>query len=101
MLNMKARLILALALVHLPAIATDMTGNWKAQFDSQIGLQKYTYTLKQEGNTLTGTAKCEIGGEKHESKLQQGKVEGDAVSFVELLNFRGNDLEIRYNGAVS
>jgi enterochelin esterase-like enzyme len=93
--------ILSLSLLSLSAFAADITGIWKAEFDTQIGVQKYTFALKQEGNSVTGKANSEIGGEKHESKLKDGKVEGDAVSFVELLNFQGNDLEIRYAGKVS
>jgi enterochelin esterase-like enzyme len=85
----------------LSTLAADLTGRWKAQFDTQIGLQKYTFTLKQEGNSVTGKANSEIGGEKYESKLKDGKVEGDTVSFVEELNFQGNDLEIRYQGKLS
>ena len=30
--------------------AADVTGVWKAEFDTQIGVQKYTYTLKQDGD---------------------------------------------------
>jgi hypothetical protein len=38
---------LALAALPCLAFAADVTGTWKAEFDSQIGLQKYTCTLKQ------------------------------------------------------
>lgn len=93
--------LLAIVAVQLSALAADVTGTWKAQFETQIGVQKYTFTLKQEGNSVTGKANSEIGGEKHESKLKDGKVEGEKVSFVELLNFQGNDLEIRYEGKLS
>lgn len=92
---------IAAGLLSLSALAADITGAWKAEFDTQIGLQKYTFTLKQEDTSLTGRANAEISGEKHESKLKDGKVEGDNVSFVEVLNFQGNDLEIRYDGKVS
>lgn len=99
---MKTPLVLiALAAVQLSAWAADISGTWKAEFDTQIGIQKYTFTFKQEGDSLTGKANSEIGGEKHESKLKDGKVDGDTVSFVELLNFQGNDLEIRYRGNLS
>lgn len=93
--------LLALATLQLSAWAADLTGTWKAEFNTQIGVQKYTFKLKQEGNSLTGKANAEIGGEKYESKLKNGKVEGDAVSFVEELNFQGNELEIRYDGKLS
>jgi enterochelin esterase family protein len=80
--------------------ATDVTGTWKAEFDTQIGLQKYTFTLKQDGAKLTGKANADINGEKHESELKEGKIDGDSVSFVEILNFQGNDLRIVYTGKV-
>src|SRR5690348_837437 len=83
------------------ALATDITGTWKAEFDTQIGLQKYAFILKQEGATLTGKANADINGEKHETELKEGKIDGDSVSFVEPLNFQGNDLRIVYTGKVS
>ena len=98
---MKTPLILILGVVQFSALAADITGTWKAQFDTQIGVQKYIFTLKQEGSSVTGKANAEIAGVKHESQLKDGKVEGDTVSFVELLNFNGNELEIRYSGKVS
>lgn len=94
------KLLLTLGIISISALATEVTGTWKAEFDSQIGVQKYTFTLKQEGNSVTGKANSEIAGGKHESKLKDGKVEGDRVSFVEVLNFQGNDLAIRYKGTV-
>lgn len=99
---MKSSLVLfALAALQWQAWGADVTGTWKAEFNTQIGVQKYTFRLKQEGNALTGRANAEIGGEKYESKLKNGKVEGNSVSFVEELNFQGNTLEIRYDGNVS
>ncbi|MGV3772180.1 MAG: alpha/beta hydrolase [Verrucomicrobiales bacterium] len=93
--------LLALALCSLTARAVDLTGIWKAVFDTQIGVQKYTFTFNQGGNNLTGKANFEINDEKHESQLKDGKLDGDSLSFVEVLNFRGNDLEIRYKGTVA
>jgi enterochelin esterase family protein len=81
-------------------MATDLTGTWKSEFDTQIGLQKYTFVLKQDGGTLTGKANADINGEKRETELKEGKIDGDSVSFVEMLNFQGNDLRIVYTGKV-
>jgi len=81
-------------------LTTDVTGTWKAEFDTQIGMQKYTFVLKQDGVTLTGKATADINGEKHEAELKEGKIDGDSVSFVEMLNFQGNDLRIVYTGKV-
>lgn len=82
-------------------LATNVTGTWKAEFETQIGVQKYTFVLKQDGAALTGKATADIGGEKHESELKDGKLDGDSVSFVEMLNFQGNDLRIVYTGTVA
>lgn len=92
-----------LALIALPftAFPADLSGTWKSEFDSQIGRQKYTYTLKQEGDKLTGKANSEINNEKRETPLSEGKIDGDKVSFVEMLNFNGNDIRIAYSGTVS
>lgn len=98
---MKALLvIITLAAAQFGALAADVTGTWKAEFDTQIGIQKYTFTLLQDGNTVTGKANSEIGEGKNESTLTGGKVEGDTVSFVELLNFQGNELRITYQGKI-
>lgn len=96
-----ALILLALAALQLSAWAANFTGTWKAEFNTQIGVQKYTFNLEQQGNALAGKATAEIGGEKYESTLKNGKVEGDTVSFVEELKFQGNDLEIRYDGKLS
>src|SRR5262249_8889683 len=39
--------------------AADIDGKWKAEFDSQIGVQKYVFELKADGEKLTGKAKAE------------------------------------------
>jgi enterochelin esterase-like enzyme len=83
------------------AIAADLSGTWKSEFDSQIGRQKYTYTLKQEGDKLSGKANSEINDQKRETSLSDGKVDGDKVSFVEMLDFNGNNIRIAYSGTIS
>ena len=92
--------LLVLALPCL-VLAADVTGTWKSEFDSQIGVQKYTYTLKQDGTNLTGKASSEVNDQKRETELTDGKVDDDTISFVEMLNFQGNDLRITYTGTLS
>src|SRR6476661_8698473 len=93
--------ILALAAASLSALAADITGTWKAEFNTQRGLQKYTFTLKQDGTKLTGKANVEREGEKREAELKDGKVEGDTVTFVEPLKIQDNDIRITYTGKIS
>jgi enterochelin esterase-like enzyme len=99
---MKQRLLL-FVLLSGPwlGFASDLSGTWKSEFDSQIGRQKYTYTLKQEGDKLSGKANSEVNDQKREAELSEGKIEGDKVSFVEILNFNGNDIRISYKGVVA
>jgi enterochelin esterase-like enzyme len=93
--------LLILAALPLSLLAADVTGTWKADFDTQIGLQKYTFTLKQDGATVTGKASADTAGEKREAELKEGKVAGDTLTFVELLSLQGNDIRITYTGKVS
>ena len=92
---------LALAAISIAARAADVTGTWKAEFNTQRGLQKYTFTLKQEGATVTGKATVDREGEKREAEFKEGKVDGDTVKFVEIINAQGNDLRITYTGKIS
>jgi hypothetical protein len=75
----------------------DVTGTWTASFDTQVGVQNYTYTFKADGAKLTGTAKSQNG----ETQIQEGSVKGDEISFVENLNFQGMPLRIEYKGKLS
>ncbi len=91
-----------LSLVFVLAVAAtlfaaDVTGTWTASFDTQVGVQNYTYTFKVDGAKLTGTAKSQNG----ETQIQEGSVKGDDISFVENLNFQGMELRIEYKGKLS
>ena len=77
------------------APTADLTGTWTTSFDSQVGVQTYTYTIKVEGGTLTGHAKSNLG----EGAIS-GTVDGDKVTFVENLNYQGQALAITYTGQI-
>lgn len=79
----------------------EISGTWVTEFDSQIGQQKYVFTLKQEGRTLSGKAVAEARGQKRDVELKEGTIDGDKVSFVEILSFQGNQIVISYTGTVS
>ena len=80
---------------------SDINGIWKSEFDSQIGNQKYTFTFRRDGTRLTGKANSEVGDRKREAELKEGKVEGDKISFVEMISFQGNEIRITYTGKLS
>jgi len=96
---MTRRFFLGLALSALalaPVRAADISGKWAASFETQVGTQKYTYDFKVSGTTLTGRAKSENG----DTEIKEGKVTGDAVTFVENLSFQGMELKITYMGKI-
>ena len=93
--------LLTLAVCSLSAFAADVTGTWKAEFNTQRGLQKYTFTLRQDGTKVTGKANVERDGEKREAELKEGKVDGDTVTFVEPLKIQDNEVNITYTGKIS
>jgi len=98
---MRTRTILlavaALLLGAAPIFAADIAGTWTAAIDTQIGVQNYTYTFQVENGKLTGTAKSQFG----ETKITEGSVKGDDVTFVENLDFQGQSLRIVYTGKVA
>ena len=98
----KKRILLSAVIVAAmaaAAFAADVTGTWTASFDTQVGVQKYTYTFKVDGNKLTGKAKSELANS--ETDITEGTVNGDDISFVENLNFQDMPLRIVYKGKIA
>ena len=93
--------LLTLAVASLSALAADVTGTWKAEFETQRGVQKYTFTLKQDGTNVTGKASVEMTDQKRDAEFKDGKVEGDTVTFVESLKIQDNEVRITYTGRIS
>lgn len=89
--------LLCLATSH----AADITGKWTADFDSQIGPQKYIYHFKTEGGKTTGKALYDHSMGKGESELSEIKVEKDDVSFTESVHTDDIDLTITYKGKLT
>ena len=79
-----------------PMAAADITGKWTSSFDTQIGKQEYTYDFVVKDSTLTGKMKSNLG----ESDVLDGKVDGDKVTFGEILKFEGMEIKITYTGKI-
>jgi FKBP-type peptidyl-prolyl cis-trans isomerase 2 len=80
-----------------PAVA----GKWQAEFDTQIGKQKYIYDFKVDGAKLTGKAIGDIAGTKSETEIKEGKVSGAEVAFVEMVKFQDQEIRVEYKGKVA
>jgi hypothetical protein len=90
--------VFALATAGLARAEDGFAGKWKGQFDSQIGLQKYTFDLKVSGTNVTGTATGERDMGTNEVTIAEGSVGTNTITFVESLKFGDNELRIVYTG---
>src|SRR5262245_22162551 len=90
------KFIATVAFSSIVAFGADITGRWTASFDTAVGVQNYVFDFKMDGAKLTGSAKSRNG----ESAIQEGKVAGDSVAFVENMTFKGSELRIEYVGKV-
>jgi len=82
------------------AQTTNVTGTWKANIETQMGLMKYTYILKQDGEKLTGKISRESDQGKTEVDLTEGKVLGNSIAFVEIVKMQDNEIRIDYKGTI-
>jgi len=102
MLLRKSAILAVLTLAGLVCVyAADITGTWTTQFDSQVGVQKYTFEFKVDGTKLTGRALSNIAGADAKTEITEGKINGDEVTFVENLNYQGMELKITYKGKIA
>lgn len=86
-----------LGLFALAASAADVTGKWVAQIPGRGGqTAETTFNLKQSGSDLTGT----VNGGRGDQNISEGKVDGDNISFVVVLEFQGNQVKQNYKGTV-
>ncbi len=102
LIQVSALMVAVLASTTVTTRAGDsVAGIWKGQFDSQIGLQKYTFILKVDGDKITGKAigEREIG--TNEVVITEGKMGTNEIFFVEPLKFQDNEIRIEYTGKVS
>jgi hypothetical protein len=91
----------ALAFVGTAQAQDTVTGKWQGQFDSQIGVQKYTYEFKVDGTNVTGKAVGITENGTNNSAITEGKINQDQISFIEPLKFGDNDIRIEYTGKVA
>lgn len=100
------RYLLGIVLVFVASVAlaaqapappkADLTGKWTASFDTQIGVQTYTYEFTVKDGVLTG----KISSSNGTSTMTPGKVEGDKVTFGETLVFMEMEIPITYTGQI-
>lgn len=93
---------LAMGLIAVgSAYAADVAGTWHAEFDTQIGLQKYVFTFAQDGDTITGQAEADVAGQQRSVELRDVKLAEDTITFVEIFSYQDNEIRIEYTGQVA
>ncbi|HKG21199.1 MAG TPA: hypothetical protein VKC34_04815 [Blastocatellia bacterium] len=76
-----------------PASAASLTGVWNFTVETPNGTGTPVFTLKQEGETVSGTYKGQLG-----EVPVTGTVKGNEVTLKIKVNFQGNDMEVTYKG---
>ena len=85
-----------LVLTGIAAWAADVTGVWTGTISGGDGEYALTYTFKQDGQKLTGT----ISGPTDPLPIQDGKVEGDKISFWVQVDMGGNVVKFTSAGTI-
>jgi hypothetical protein len=91
---MRTLLCLFFVLTLIVSAADVITGTWKGSIETPGGTFENTFVLKAEGSALTGTLQ---GGPGGELKIEEGKVDGNNVSFAVNMEFG----KLSYAGAVN
>jgi hypothetical protein len=87
------RLAILTCIAAAAAWAADVTGKWSGDMGGPGGGMTLTATFKQDGAKLTGTLDGP-GGEA--MQIQDGKVDGDKISFAVVFN----DMKIVHEGTI-
>ncbi len=91
-------LLFLIAALALTASAADITGTWKGSADTPNGTVERTFHFKVDGHTLTGDTVSNMFGK---SAIQDGKVDGDDVSFTLTVTVEANENKVHYSGKIS
>jgi hypothetical protein len=91
------RLLALMALFAVVALAAGVEGTWKATAEGPNGQMQRTFVFKVDGTKLTGETTSEMLGK---STIENGKVDGDNISFTIKAKFQDNEMTIQYKGQV-
>jgi hypothetical protein len=92
--------VLAVGFLFMAALAlgADIDGKWSGQYNSGTGdPMTLVYTFKADGNTLTGTS---LGGPDTQIPIKDGKIDGNNISFVVVVDFGGQEMKFNYKGVL-
>ncbi len=76
-------------------------GPWHARFDTALGVQTYHFNFLMNHGSLAATAIVQAGDEMRNVEFTDVKLDGDAVSFVELRQVQDRELRIDFSGKLA
>jgi hypothetical protein len=79
------------------ACGADIDGKWEGELDMMGQTMPVSYNFKADGNVLTGTTP---GMQGEEMELQDGKIDGNNISFSIVFDMMGQETKIDYKGVV-
>ena len=91
------RVILWTMLFASPGLAGDVAGTWKATAEGPNGTMERTFIFKVDGETLTGETTSSMLGT---SIIENGKVDGNSLSFTITVKFQDEERKLDYKGKV-
>lgn len=91
------RIAVLVLLLAAQVCAADISGKWKGTAEGPNGTIERTFTFKVDGGKLTGETESEMLGK---ATINDGKIEGDNISFSINANFQGNEMKLEYKGKV-
>ncbi len=94
MMRKLALAVLVFAMGSVAALAADFNGKWTGDVQGRNGTQTITFNFHVDGSTLTGTVTTRRG----DMDISNGKVDGDTITFDQVMNFNGNEMKITYTG---
>jgi hypothetical protein len=86
--------VLFLTLGSAAVLAADFSGKWTADVTTPRGTQTYNFDFHVNGAALTG----KITNPRGEFDITEGKIDGDNISFTQVMNFNGNEMKMVYTG---
>jgi hypothetical protein len=87
--------LLLFTLGSVSALAADFNGKWTGDVPGRNGnTQTLTFSFHVDGAALIG----KITTPRGDVDISNGKVDGDNISFDQVLNFNGNSITISYKG---
>jgi hypothetical protein len=90
-------LVALLGVFVMTASAADPTGKWTAEVPGRQGnTMTTTFDLKASGGALTGT----VGTQRGETPIENGKVDGDNISFTTTMKFNDMEIKLTYKGVI-